>query len=146
MQLLDLNILLYAVNTESPRHVPARAWVEAAMNGAEAVAIPWVVILGFLRIATSRHVFDRPLDVEQACEIVDGWLTRPNVVRLDPGSEHWRTLRTLLTAAGTAGNLTTDAHLATLAIEHECELCSTDGDFARFPGLTWRDPLRTEPA
>ena len=146
MRLLDLNLLLYAVNAESAQHGRARAWVEAAMNGAEAVAIPWVVILGFLRLATSRRVFDRPLDVEQACAVVDGWFARPNVVRLDPGPEHWRNLRTLFAAAGTAGNLTTDAHLAALAIEHECELCSTDADFARFPQLAWRDPLRLEPA
>jgi toxin-antitoxin system PIN domain toxin len=142
VRLLDLNILLYAVNTDSPRHAHARAWLETTMNGAEAVAIPWVVILGFLRLATSRHVFERPLDVEQACEVVDGWFSRQNIVLLNPGPEHWRIFRTLLAAAGTAGNLTTDAHLAALAIEHECELCSTDADFARFPQLTSQDPLR----
>ena len=40
---------------------------------------------------------------------------------------------------GTAGNLTTDAHLAALAIEHQAELHSTDADFARFAGLRWRN-------
>jgi predicted nucleic acid-binding protein len=64
--------------------------------------------------------------------VIDGWLARPQVVPLAPGDEHWRILRSLLTESGTAGNLTTDAHLAALAIEHGAELCSTDGDFARF--------------
>ena len=39
-------------------------------------------------------------------------------------------------------NLVPDAHLAALAIEHGLVLCSTDGDFARFDGLVWHNPLK----
>ncbi len=141
MKLLDLNILLYATNKDSAPHAAARSWLESVLNGAEAVALPWTVLLGFLRLTTNRRVFAKPLTVAQACAVVDGWLARPNVITPEPGTEHWRILRALLGAAGTAGNLTTDAHLAALALEHDAELCSTDADFARFAGVRWVHPL-----
>lgn len=112
------------------------------MGGSEAIALPWVVIPGFLRIATNPGVFRRPVLLADALRVVDGWLARPNVVVLQPGQGHWGALRSLLQASGSAGNLTTDAHLAALAIEHGCELCTTDADFGRFVGLRWRNPLQ----
>ena len=141
MKLLDLNILVYAVNRDSPSHDAAKAWLEDVLAGDEAIAIPWVVLLGFLRLTTSHHIMPRPLTAEQAMAVVDDWLALHGVVTLHPGEEHWVRLRALLAASGTAGNLTTDAHLAALAIEHECELCSTDADFARFGRLRWVNPL-----
>jgi len=140
VKLVDLNILLYAVNRDSPSHATAKAWLEGVLAGDEAIAIPWVVLLGFLRLTTSR-IMPRPLTAGQAIAVVDGWLALPGVVAVHPGEEHWVILRALLGASGTAGNLTTDAHLAALAIEHGCELCSTDGDFARFARLRWVNPL-----
>ncbi len=101
----------------------------------------WVVLLGFLRVATSARVFPRPLTPEQAVGVVDGWLAQPVVRLVAAGEEHWPILKDLLSETGTAGNLVTDAHLAALAIEHGCELCSTDGDFARFARLRWVNPL-----
>ncbi|MGQ0648973.1 MAG: type II toxin-antitoxin system VapC family toxin [Gemmatimonadaceae bacterium] len=141
MRLIDLNILLYATNADSPRHVTAHEWLQRSIAGAESVALPWAVLVGFLRIITSDRVFTKPMAADTAIAIVEGWLTRPNVVALLPGPNHWQILRSLLSGAGTAGNLTMDAHLAALAIEHGCELCTTDSDFARFPGLHWRNPL-----
>lgn len=141
MKLLDLNLLLYAVNRDSAPHRRAKAWLDGLLSGDEAVAIPWVVLLGFLRLTTNARILPNPLTAAQAIAVVDGWLAAPCVVALYPGDEHWRILRELLEASGTAGNLTTDAHLAALAIEHGCELCSADGDFARFPVLRWTNPL-----
>ncbi|MGQ0647967.1 MAG: type II toxin-antitoxin system VapC family toxin [Gemmatimonadaceae bacterium] len=141
MRLVDLNILLYATNADSARHEAASVWLQRTIGGTESVALPWVVLLGFVRMTTSGRVFTRPMAPDAAIAIVDGWLARPNVVALRPGPNHWSVLRSLLSGAGTAGNLTTDAHLAALAIEHGCELCTTDSDFARFPGLNWRNPL-----
>jgi toxin-antitoxin system PIN domain toxin len=141
VKLLDLNLLLYAVNRDSAPHRRARAWLNGLLSGAEAVAIPWIVLLGFLRLTTSHRIMPRPLTPAQAMTVVDGWLALPGVIALHPGDEHWRILRELLDASGTAGNLTTDAHLAALAIEHGCDLCSADGDFARFPQLRWMNPL-----
>lgn len=141
MKVVDLNLLLYAINRDSPRHAASKDWLESILSGEESVAIPWIVVLGFLRLSTSSQVFPRPISVEQAVDIVDGWLAQPPVIALNPGDEHWRVLTRLLMEAGSAGNLTTDAHLAALAIEHGAELCSTDADFARFPQLRWRNPL-----
>jgi uncharacterized protein len=141
VKVLDLNVLLYAVNRDSPRHADARAWLEATLSGDETVALPWVVLLGFLRIATNRQILPHPITIDQAVAVVDGWLAQAPVVALSPGDEHWAILRGLLSEAGSAGNLTTDAHLAALALEHGAELCSTDADFARFPRLRWVNPL-----
>jgi uncharacterized protein len=141
VKLVDLNILLYAVNRDSVPHRRAKAWVERTLSGHEAVALPWVVLLGFLRLTTSRRIMARPLSADQALHVVDGWLAQPAVVALAPGERHWTVLRDLLAGQGAAGDLTTDAHLAALAIEHGCELCSTDGDFSRFDGLRWTNPL-----
>lgn len=141
MKVVDLNLLLYAVNRDSVAHTRARVWLERTLSGDEPVAIPWTVLLGFLRLTTTSRVLPRPLPFADAAGVVQSWLDRPVVVPLAPGEEHWRILRALLEEAGTAGNLVGDAHLAALAIEHGAELCSTDSDFARFSTLRWSNPL-----
>jgi toxin-antitoxin system PIN domain toxin len=141
VKIVDLNVLLYAVNRDSPQHSAAKAWMEDTLSGDEPVGLPWIVLLGFLRVATNRRVFANALDVEDALAVVDSWLAQPAVVRVVPGDHHWNTLKDLVAESGTAGNLTTDAHLAALALENGAELCSTDSDFARFPRLRWRNPL-----
>jgi uncharacterized protein len=141
VKLVDLNLLLYAVNRDSANHARAKAWLEEMLAGEETIALPWVVILGFLRVCTNARILPQPLAPEQAMEVVDSWLARPPVILLDPTDAHWRVLRSVLAETGTAGNLTTDAHLAALAIEHDAELCSSDGDFARFGQLRWTNPL-----
>lgn len=142
MKLPDINILLYASDEASPRYARAHQWVSNMFGGSETVALAWVVALGFVRISTSRRASEAPLTVDEALDIVDGWLTRPNVVVVHPSDRHAAVLRELLVPLGAGGNLTTDAHLAALAIEHGAELVSCDADFSRFPGLRWRDPLR----
>jgi toxin-antitoxin system PIN domain toxin len=137
----DLNLVVYAHNSDAPDHAAARAWWEGLLNSTEPVAIAWVVALGFVRLMTHRSVLVTPLQPAAAIAHVRAWFARPNVERLDPGPQHLDAIDRLLSAAGTAGNLTTDAHLAALAIEHQCELHSNDNDFARFPGLRWRNPL-----
>ncbi len=142
MKLLDLNLLLYAVDSTSSRHERARPWLEATLSGSETVALPWVVLLGFVRLSTRAAVFARPLRPGEALDVVDGWLAQPPVTVVHPGRRHAGVLRELLEHVGTAANLVTDAHLAALAVEHGAELCSADADFSRFPGLRWVDPLR----
>ena len=111
------------------------------MSGDERIALAWTVILGFIRLTTSPRVFEHPLRVEDALRTVAAWLSQPSVSPLEPGDRHWSILGDLLLEAGTAGNLTTDAHLAALTIEHGAELCSTDADFGRFNRLRWTNPL-----
>ena len=111
------------------------------MNGTGSVGIPWAVILGFIRITTHSRVLENPLEVNGACSRIRAWLARPNAIVIHPGARHADILFKLIEAAGTGGNLTTDAHLAALAIEHQAEVHSTDADMARFPGLRWVNPL-----
>lgn len=140
MKLVDLNILLYVVNKDS-HHRAALDWWNAAMNGDETIGLPWVVLLGFLRISTNPRVFPEPFDVDDAIAKVNTWLSLENVRVLRESENHWEILRSLISEAGTAGNLTTDAHLAALAISHAAALVSFDSDFGRFKGLRWENPL-----
>lgn len=142
MKLLDLNLLLYAVDEASPHHDVARPWVEATLSGPETVALTWSVLLGFVRLSTRATVFEDPLEADEALDLVDGWLAQPPTTVVHPTDRHAAVLRSLVAPLGTAGNLTTDAHLAALSIEHGAELCSADADFSRFPGVRWTNPLR----
>ena len=105
------------------------------------MALAWTVVLGFVRISTSARIFETPLTVEQAGSTVDGWLAQPVVRMVEPTERHWPILRALLESSGSGGNLTSDAHLAALAIEHGAVLCSADRDFGRFDKLRWHNPL-----
>ena len=137
----DVNLLIYAYNRDARQHARARSWWEQLLTSSEPVGLPWVVSLGFIRLMTHPAVLMRPLDPPRAVAHARSWLERSNVEVLDPGPRHLEILDRLLRELGVAGNLTTDAHLAALAIEHQCELHSNDADFGRFSGLRWRDPL-----
>jgi toxin-antitoxin system PIN domain toxin len=139
--IVDVNVLLYAVNENAENHEPIRSWLEDALDGDETVGLPWIVLLGFVRIATNPRVFSAPLPVDEALDRVEQWLDAHVVTIVGEKTDHWRALRGLLEDTGTAGNLTTDAHLAACAITHDATLVSCDGDFARFEDLRWRNPL-----
>lgn len=140
----DLNLLIYAHHAADPRHAAARAWWEGCLNGSEPVGMAWATLLGFVRLTTHRQVLVHPLPVATATGVVEEWLDQPIVRVLVPGREHARHCFGYLRKLGVAGNLTTDAHLAALALEYQAELHSTDNDFARFPGLRWRNPLESK--
>jgi toxin-antitoxin system PIN domain toxin len=137
----DVNLLLYAIDRSAPRHDPARAWLEARLSGSETVGLAWSVLAAFVRLVTHPAVFEHPLTMRQAFDLIDGWLEQPPVVVIHPAERHHVTMRELLEPLGTAANLVPDAHLAALAIEHGATLHSSDHDFARFPRLEWEDPL-----
>lgn len=147
MILLDANVLLYAYNSSCPEHSRAKDYVESLLNREEEVLLPWVVVLAFLRISTNPRAFPQPLKSSEARAIVNSWLQQPNVRIANPGEGHWQILDSLLEVGGVVGNLTTDAHIAALAIEHDAPLSSCDSDFKIFEamGLTWQDPLAVEP-
>jgi len=140
MQVVDANVLLYAVNASSPQHHAARTWLDRSLNGDEPVGFAWVALLAFLRLATHPAVFPHPLDARQGIEIVRAWLDQPPSVVVEPTSRHLDVLAGLLASSGTAANLVNDAHLAALAIEHDARLVSFDADFGRFAGLRWARP------
>jgi toxin-antitoxin system PIN domain toxin len=140
VNLLDANVLLYAVNESDPHHVEARTWLDSALNGPATVGYSWMVLLAFLRLATKQTIFDAPLDVDQALERVRKWLAQPVSTIVEPGPRHFDLIAGLLQTTGAGGNLTNDAHLAALAIEHRATVVTYDTDFSRFPDLRWRRP------
>jgi uncharacterized protein len=139
--LVDANLLLYAQFVDFPQHVRAREWLESQMNSPGRIGIPWQCSLAFLRLATNPRVFRRPLAIRAAWQQVARWLEHPRVWIPEPGPDHANILGRLLDQAHATGNLVPDAHLAGIAIEHGLTVCSADADFARFPGVTWLNPL-----
>jgi uncharacterized protein len=137
----DLNLLLYAIDSEAVAHERAAAWLEEVLSGTEEVGFAWVVLLGFTRISTNPRIYEDPLTAAEALDVIDGWLAQPVATLVEPTVRHTSLLRELLEPLGVGGNLVSDAHLAALAIEHGAELCSRDNDFARFSGIRWVDPL-----
>lgn len=141
MILVDANLLLYAEDNLSERHEAARTWWDEQLSGSEPVALCWPVLTAFIRIGTNVRLHRRPLTLKEAVERVQSWLDQPCIRILSPTDQHWAVLQQMLRAGNATGNLVSDAHLAALAVEHNCVLCSTDTDFARFRGLKWRNPI-----
>ncbi|MDR1146938.1 MAG: type II toxin-antitoxin system VapC family toxin [Verrucomicrobiales bacterium] len=137
----DVNLLIYAYNRGDENHPAAKKWWEKCLNDKIPIGLCWVVIGGFLRIITHQRLTVRPMSLEQACGYAEEWLRQSHVFIIHPGENFVATYFSLLKNSHASGNLTTDAHLAALAIEYQAELHSHDADFARFPGLRWINPL-----
>jgi len=140
--LVDANILLYAEDQLNPQHEIAREWWDAQLSGVSPVCLCWSVLCAFIRIGTNARVFERPLTLNQAVARVQSWLDQPCTRLIYPTERHWTVLQPLLIEGQALGNLVSDAHLAALAVQHGCELMSTDSDFARFPKVKWTNPLK----
>jgi len=141
MILVDANLLLYAANRAAPEHPRAVAWLDGQLNGTSRVGLPWPSLLAFVRLASNPVVLRRAVTPGEAWRQVEAWLACGPAWIPEPGPAHTELLGAFLRRPGTTSRLVPDAHLAALAVEHGLTLCSTDGDFARFPGLAWRNPL-----
>lgn len=141
MILPDLNLLLYAYNSHAAQHGAARRWWEEAMNGDELIGLPFEVVFGFIRVATHPRLGRARVDLADARRVVDSWLQLPQARVLSPGALHFVRVMDLMAAAMATGPLLSDAILASYAIENRATLFTNDGDFARFPGLKWENPL-----
>jgi toxin-antitoxin system PIN domain toxin len=141
VKLPDVNLLVYAADETAARHELALEWIQTTLSGTETVAFAWLALIGFVRITTSPKSVAVPWSGAQALDVVDRWLAQPAATIVHPTDRHAAVLRDLLVPLGAGGNLTSDAHLAALAIEHGATLCSHDNDFSRFAGLRWEDPL-----
>ena len=136
----DANVLLYAVNTASEQHAASLRALQQGFESPRGVAVAWTALLAFLRLSTRRGIFPRPLSVEDAMRVVKSWLAQPRAQVVNPGERHVEILERFLMSTGVAGNLTTDAHLAALAIEHGAVVLTFDREFARFEGVRWMPP------
>lgn len=141
MNIVDANVLLYAVNTDAVHHEPSRRWLDSALSGGATVGFSWIAMLAFVRLSTKVGLFPSPLSVTDALARIEVWTAQPSAVMANPGATHLSLVTSLLAGVGTGGNLVNDAHLAALAIEHRGVVVSYDHDFARFAGLTWRTPV-----
>jgi toxin-antitoxin system PIN domain toxin len=139
--LVDANLLVYAHVASFQQHQVAREWLDGKLNGAAPVGLPWESLLAFLRLVTNPRVFEHPEPAAAAWDQVAAWLNCANVWIPLPTENHRAVLGDLLSVTRAHANLVPDAHLAALALEHGLVLCSADGDFARFPGLRWENPL-----
>jgi uncharacterized protein len=139
--LVDANILLYAEDALSASHEAARVWWDEQLSGSSPVALCWPVLAAFIRIGTNARLHKRPLTLKEAIERVQSWIDQPCAGIIEATDQHWDLFQKMLRAGNATANLVSDAHLAALAIEHNCVLYSTDSDFARFNGLKWKNPI-----
>lgn len=137
----DVNLLVYAYNEDAPFHAAAKTWWERCLSGNEPVGVAWITLLGFVRLMSNRRVLLDPMPAPEAIAQCKLWVAQPNVRIVLPGPEHLDLLQDLAAGSAIGANLTMDAHLAALAMEHQAELHSNDTDFSRFSGLRWRNPL-----
>lgn len=138
----DINLLVYAYDESSPYHKKAKPWLSALLDGQEEVGFPLVSVLGFIRLSSNPKIFENPLAPSAACEIASSWLSTPQAALLAAGSDHLTILQKLLKGSHAASALTTDAHIAALAIEHRGIIHSNDQDFRRFEGIKCVNPLK----
>lgn len=138
----DVNLLLYAEIADFPQHAAARAWWESLLSGHALVGLCPPSVLGFVRLATNRRVFERPLSIETADARVHAWLARPNVRALTPGPDHFERIFRLLRSTGTGGSLCTDAEIAAYAQAVDGVVHTNDTDFGRFADVRHVNPLK----
>ncbi len=142
MILPDVNVLVYAFKSGAQDHSAYRSWLVGALEGPQPLGLSELVLSGVMRVVTHPRVFDVPSSPEEALDFVEALRAAPTSVVLPPGPRHWSIFTDLVSSARPRGGLVSDAYHAALAIEHGCEWITTDRDFARFPGLTWRHPLQ----
>ena len=140
----DINLLVYAYDESSPFHQAARTWFSRLLDGRTEVGFPLVCLLGFIRLVSNPKIFKHPISAQAACEIAKSWLAAPAAALLEPGGRHFEVLHRLLGEAHAVSALTTDAHLAALAVEHHAVIHSNDSDFSRFPEVHRVNPLEND--
>ena len=141
MILVDANLLFYAEDKLSQRHESAREWWDDTLSSDQQVGLAWITCMAYIRIFTNPRAVQSPLSIEDATTTVNRWISQPIVQIVNPTQSYWSILQPLLIESQANANLSSDAYLAALAMDHDCELCSTDADFSRFKELRWRNPL-----
>ena len=139
---VDVNILLYASDSDSPYHKRARAFVDSCMRQDELFCLGWPTVMSYLRIATHPSVFDRPLKPQDAVANIESLQSLPHSRFLSEAEGFWDIYRGLTAELLVRGNLVPDAHLAAILRQHGVTTLYThDRDFRKFGFLNLRDPL-----
>ena len=141
MILTDVNVLVYAHREETADHPRFRDWLERLVTQPEAFGVSELVLSSFTRVVTHPRIFHPPTPLSSALGFCRFLRDQPGAVLVGPGERHWSIFTDLCTRASARGNLVSDAFFAALAIESGCEWVTTDRDYARFPGLRWRQPF-----
>lgn len=144
MLLIDVNVLVYAYRADAPDHAAYRRWLQGVLDAEAPFGVSELVLSGVVRVATHPRVFSPPSPVGHALQFVESVRSQPNCILVAPGPRHWEIFARLCRSSQAKGNLVADAYHAALAIESGSEWITTDGDYARFPGLRWRHPLRQD--
>ena len=137
----DLNILIYAYNASAKEHAKAKAWWEQQIGSGELIGIPWVVLLGFLRILSGTKVVEEPYRTEELFSIIDSWLSYTNVQPLEQTLESYQVLKELMIELNLSGASTTDASIAALAFANKAKVATNDTDFFRYKELELLNPI-----
>ena len=141
MLLIDANVLINAYREDAPDHPAYYAWLDGIFRTHASFALADITAAAFVRVLTNPHIYHTPEPIDSVLSNIDDIRSRPECVYLQPGDRHWAIFSHLCRTVNASANLITDAWLAALAIENNCELISIDRDFAKFPGLRWRRPL-----
>lgn len=139
--LVDANVLICAIDRESQHHERAAAWLVETINTGQRWALPWQTVGTFLRLTSDRRITTGTVSAARSWGFVEEWLELPNCFMPEPGPRSRTLLGQWLADGLVSGSLVPEAQLAALALEHGLPVASADSGFARFPGLTWIDPV-----
>jgi uncharacterized protein len=137
----DLNLLVYAFNSDASHHRPSAQWWEDSLNGDERIGVPWLVLMGFIRLLSGKAVMKNPYPVKDLFQITKEWFQLPNVILLEPTVRTYDLMEKLMVSMSLPGSMATDTFIAATAIEHDASLCTNDTDFSRFHSLKTLNPL-----
>ena len=140
MILADVNVLIYAFRQDTTRHAACKAWLDGIVSGEARFGMSPLALSGVIRIATNSRAYRQPSTLDEVLGFCDDLMSQPHCEIVEPGERHWGVFERLCLEQDVRGPLVTDAWFAALAIEHGCTWVTCDRDFARFPGLDWREP------
>ena len=141
MRLIDVNLLLYAENADSPFHTRAKAWWESTLSLGDPVYIAWLTLIAYLRLTTNGKSMPHPWTTDEAADRLDALLSHTSVRIASPGGRHWEIYSRLVRKYKLTGNSLTDAHLVALAIEYNLEVNSADVGFSRYSEIAYKNPV-----
>jgi uncharacterized protein len=136
----DVNVLLYAFRSDSPRHAVCKRWLDGIVLGEAQFGLSPLALSAVARIATNPRIFKQPSSVEEAFAFCDNLLGQPHCEQVRPGPRHGSIFKRICLGGGISGPRISDAWFAALAIEHGCAWITYDHNFGRFPELDWREP------